>query len=134
MHIEMGMVAEFMQKHGFDMGLTPGDKPRVDLVRSHLIAEELGELILAIADNNRVNIADALGDLLYVVIGAALVYNIPLREVFHEIHHSNMSKKTKDPNDERLRDKGPDYRPPDIKRIIDDYDNWHSIYNCDKED
>jgi predicted HAD superfamily Cof-like phosphohydrolase len=84
-----------------------------------LIAEELGELALAIANRDKVMIADALGDLIYVVFGAAVTYGIPLQQVFEEVHRSNMTKAVRQPDDIRLRNKGDSYQPPDIAGILD---------------
>ena len=65
-----------------------------------------------------VEVADALGDIKYVVDGAALVCGIPLDKVSTEIHRSNMSKLGADGKviyDARGKvQKGPDYFKPDI--------------------
>lgn len=61
-------------------------------LRVGLIEEELEELKEAIADDDLVEIADALGDLAYVIYGAAHEYNIDLDAAVKEIHKSNMSK------------------------------------------
>lgn len=112
-HIEM--VREFHLKHGFPVEIQPGADPKTDLVRVHLIAEEgVAELALAIANRDRVGIADALGDLAYVLFGAAVTYGIPLQEVFEEIHRSNMTKAVRKEGDTRLRDKGASYIPADV--------------------
>lgn len=111
-------VAEFHAKHSFPMGIRPGESHKTDLVRVHLISEELGELALAVAERDLVKIADALGDLAYVVVGAAVTYGIPLDDVFDEIHRSNMTKAVRDPDDTRLRSKGDSYRPPDIAGVL----------------
>src|SRR3954471_18905285 len=61
-------------------------------LRIALIAEELDELREAVYYNDLVAIADALGDLDYVVNGAAIKYGINLPAVTAEIHRSNMTK------------------------------------------
>jgi NTP pyrophosphatase (non-canonical NTP hydrolase) len=114
-------VAEFHLKHAFPIAIKPGENPKMDLVRVHLIAEELGELALGIANKDIQLIADALGDLKYVVDGAAVTYGIPLEEVFDEIHRSNMTKAVRKPGDTRLRDKGASYVPPDIVKVMSDF-------------
>jgi predicted HAD superfamily Cof-like phosphohydrolase len=58
-------------------------------LRVNLIREELIEFSCA---STRGEIADALGDLLYVVVGSAVTYGIDLEPVFDEIHRSNMTK------------------------------------------
>jgi len=60
--------------------------------RVRLIAEELQELSDAFTHSDVVEIADALGDLLYVVLGTAVCCGIDIGPVFAEIHRSNMSK------------------------------------------
>lgn len=91
-------------------------------MRVHLITEELEELEDAINARDIVSVADALGDLLYVVAGAALAFGLPQRAIVEEIHRSNMSKLGED-GKPVLRDdgkvlKGPNFTPPDIKSII----------------
>lgn len=88
------------------------------LVRIHLILEELAELADAVANGNKVAAADALGDLVYVVLGAGVSWDIPLKAVFDEIQQSNMTKAVRDPSDTRLRDKGESYRPPNILQVL----------------
>ena len=88
------------------------------LYRAHLMIEELGELIGALARKNEIDLADALADLIYVVIGTAITYDIPLNEVFNEVHRSNMTK-TRSSSDDRMRSKEGNYRPPNIKKAIE---------------
>jgi predicted HAD superfamily Cof-like phosphohydrolase len=63
-------------------------------LRVSLIAEELKELQEAIKDNNIVEVADALSDIQYVLAGAILEFGLAekFRELFDEVHRSNMSK------------------------------------------
>lgn len=113
------MVKEFHEKHGFGRGISPGDDHKTDFIRVHLISEELSELALGIGERDLIKIADALGDLLYVILGAAVTYGIPLAEVFEEIHKSNMTKAVRSEDDTRLRNKGDSYVPPDVKGILE---------------
>lgn len=87
------MVREFHETFGAPVAETPRLIPadRAEL-RIALIREELDELIVAEAQGNLVEIADALGDLLYVVLGAGVEHGISLLPVVKEIHASNMSK------------------------------------------
>lgn len=68
-------------------------KERCEL-RVSLLQEELNELKEAIADNNMVEIADALCDLQYVLSGAVLEFGLgeKFNELFNEVQRSNMSK------------------------------------------
>ncbi|KAB2913608.1 nucleoside triphosphate pyrophosphohydrolase family protein [Oscillatoria amoena NRMC-F 0135] len=63
-------------------------------LRVSLIAEELEELRQAIADNNIVEIADALCDIQYVLSGAILEFGLghKFKALFDEVQRSNMSK------------------------------------------
>jgi predicted HAD superfamily Cof-like phosphohydrolase len=66
-------------------------------LRVSLLAEELKELQQAIADNDIVEIADALCDLQYVLAGAVLEFGLgnKFKALFDEVHRSNMSKACK---------------------------------------
>lgn len=83
-------VEEFHRKFELTINKTP-TLPHVEdrRLRFRLINEELQELRRA---RTLVDVADALGDLLYVVLGAAVTYGMDLQTVFEEIHRSNMSK------------------------------------------
>lgn len=88
-------------------------------LRLKLIAEEYQELKEAFKANNLVEVADAIGDLLYVVLGTAVTCGIPADKVFEEIHRSNMTKFI---DGFRREDgkwiKGPSYSEPDLKSIL----------------
>lgn len=102
-------------------------------LRIKLIQEELDEMKAALAKNDLVELADAISDLFYVVAGAAVVYGIPVEECFDEVHDSNMTKLDEagkpilngincplDPSRPLGKViKGPRYREPDLKTIID---------------
>lgn len=61
-------------------------------LRCDLLFEEVNEVIEALFDENLEEIAKELADLLYVVLGTAVAYGIPLERVFEEVHRSNMTK------------------------------------------
>lgn len=65
----------------------PDNETRV--LRQKLILEELIEFCDA---TTVVDAVDAIGDLLYVVFGAAVSFGIDIEKAFDEIHFSNMSK------------------------------------------
>lgn len=90
------------------------------LCRLRLMAEELGELASAMHEGDRVKIADGLADLLYVTFGTALVYGVPIADVFAEVHASNMTKDfpPEGGGTDRKATKGANYRPPDIAAIL----------------
>ena len=89
--------------------------------RIGLIEEELEELIAACAVDDIVEVADALGDIAYVVYGMARVYGIDLDEVTDEIHRSNMTKTTGG-KVERREDgkvlKPAHYQAPDLDSVL----------------
>ena len=107
-------------------GCTANDRPTwagndEHRVRVALIEEELAEFRNAGEAQDLVEIADALGDLLYVVYGAAVAYGIDLEPVFDEIHAANLSKG--DPDVVRRPDgrllKAANYRPPQVREVIE---------------
>ena len=63
-------------------------------LRFDLMKEELEEYLEACKNNDLVEIADALGDQLYILCGTILKHGLQhkIEEVFNEIHRSNMSK------------------------------------------
>lgn len=63
-------------------------------LRINLLKEELRELEEAVADNDLVEVADALADLQYVLSGAVLEFGLgeQFKGLFDEVHRSNMSK------------------------------------------
>lgn len=119
------MVAEFMRAGEQQVKTTPelADIGTAAL-RVDLIKEELDELMEAIADNDIVEIADALTDILYVTYGAGHAYGIDLDKCFQEVQRSNMSKFG--PNGEVYKNddgkviKGPNYSEPDLAGVLNE--------------
>ena len=98
------------------------DKKIVQL-RIDLIQEELNELKVAITNNDIIEVADALTDILYVTYGAGHSFGINLDKCFDEVQDSNMSKldENKQPiySENGKVMKGPNYYPPNLKKIIE---------------
>lgn len=92
---------------------------RVNNLRMKLIDEERRELLMALADGDVLGVADALADLMYVVIGSALQWGIPLERVFAEVHRSNMTKQGGAVRVDGKILKGPNYSPPDLSFVLD---------------
>jgi predicted HAD superfamily Cof-like phosphohydrolase len=94
----LNQVAEFHRtfKHPILDEPTIPDAKRCAL-RVSLIAEELKELEEAIANNNLVEVADALCDIQYVLSGAVLEFGLgeKFKSLFDEVQRSNMSKTCK---------------------------------------
>lgn len=103
-------VRDFHEK--FDFPIDRGLKG----LRGSLLEEEYREYVEAEATDDLVKIADALGDMVYVIYGTALTYGIDLDAVVAEIHRSNMTKETH-PSGKAA--KGPGYEPPDIRRVLE---------------
>lgn len=61
-------------------------------LRMRLINEEIKELTEAVEANDIINIADAIADAIYVLIGTALEFGIPLDRVWEEVVRTNNAK------------------------------------------
>ena len=117
-------VKTFMNTYGQDVkeqASFPDDK--IVQLRVDLIEEELNELKEAIENNDIVEVADALTDILYVTYGAGHSFGVDLDECFDEVQRSNMSKLGEDGNpiynDSGKVMKGPNYFAPNLKKIIE---------------
>lgn len=92
-------------------------------LRERLIGEESIETLHAIQREDIEEIADGLADLIYVCIGTALEYGIPLDRVWAEVQRSNMAKVdpatgkvTKRDDGKVLKPEG--WTPPDIAAAL----------------
>lgn len=90
-------------------------------LRAHLLLEELAELLAAFATGDHSLALDALSDLLYVLLGAAVMWNFKLPQAFDRVHRSNMTKQPRPSgkSDPRLRDKGDQFKPPYLGDLLD---------------
>ena len=95
---------------------------KINSLRLSLIQEELDELTKAMKENDILEVADALTDILYVTYGAGHAFGIDLDKCFDEVQRSNMSKLSKDGkpiyNENGKVMKGPDYFKPDLSKFI----------------
>ena len=95
---------------------------KINSLRISLIQEELDELTKAIKENDILEVADALTDILYVTYGAGHAFGINLDKCFDEVQRSNMSKLGKDGkpiyNESGKVMKGPDYFKPDLSKFL----------------
>ncbi|MDX1767750.1 pyrophosphohydrolase domain-containing protein [Arenibacter troitsensis] len=95
-----------------------------NLLRFNLMDEENREYLEAANNNDLVEVADALGDMLYILCGTILEHGMQykIEEVFEEIQRSNMSKLGKDGKPIYREDgkvlKGPNYFKPNIVDIL----------------
>lgn len=119
-------VREFHDAFGIPNAAEPiaaiGDRDA--LLRYKLIREENEEYLEAALKGDLVEVADALGDILYILCGTMLKHGLQdkLDAVFREIQRSNMSKLGTDGKPIYREDgkvmKGPDYFKPDIATIL----------------
>ncbi|MFG6687134.1 hypothetical protein ACGK9U_11155 [Mariniflexile sp. HNIBRBA6329] len=104
--------------------------PKADLgiekntLRFSLMKEENEEYLEAANNNDLVEVADALGDMLYILCGTIIEHGMQykIEEVFDEIQRSNMSKLGEDGLPIYREDgkvlKGPNYFKPNIASIL----------------
>jgi predicted HAD superfamily Cof-like phosphohydrolase len=115
-------VKKFMQVFGQEVRDEPSF-PDSDTIRLRidLIREELDEFVDAIGNEDIVEVADALTDILYVTYGAGHAFGIDLEACFREVHASNMSK-LEDGKPIHRADgkvmKGKNYFAPNLKRVL----------------
>ena len=95
-----------------------------NLLRFNLMKEENEEYLEAANNNDLVEVADALGDMLYILAGTIIEHGMQYKidEVFDEIQRSNMSKLGEDGHPIFREDgkvlKGPNYFKPNIGSIL----------------
>jgi predicted HAD superfamily Cof-like phosphohydrolase len=93
-------------------------------LRFELMKEENEEYLEAAKNNDLMEVADALGDMLYILCGTIIEHGMQdkIEEVFHEIQRSNMSKLGEDGKPIYREDgkvlKGPNYFKPDFSKIL----------------
>ena len=124
---ELNAVAKFHDAFGIESA----DSPSVNipaqtiLLRYNLMKEENEEYLEAAQKNDLIEVADALGDMLYILCGTILSHGMQhkISEVFKEIQRSNMSKLGPDGKPIYREDgkvlKGPNYFKPDIAAILE---------------
>ncbi len=95
-----------------------------NLLRYNLMKEENEEYLEAVNNNDVVEIADALGDMLYILCGTIIEHGLQhkIEEVFDEIQRSNMSKLGENGKPIYREDgkvmKGPNYFKPNFEAIL----------------
>ena len=116
-------VKEFMTTFGQEVK-NKDEFPNEKIVelRKKLIDEEFNELKDAINENDLIEVADALTDILVVTYGAGVAFGIDLDKCFKEVHRSNMSKLSEDGkpiyNEFGKVMKGPNYFKPNLKQYL----------------
>ena len=116
-------VGTFMKTFGQEVKTKPSfSSDKINNLRIDLIKEELDELQVAMKNNDLLEVADALTDILYVTYGAGHAFGIDLDKCFDEVQNSNMSKL--DENGEPIYNesgkvmKGPKYFKPDLSKFV----------------
>ena len=93
-------------------------------LRFNLMKEENEEYLEAVQNNDLVEIADALGDMLYILCGTIVEHGLQhkIEAVFDEIQRSNMSKLDENGKPIYREDgkvmKGANYFKPDFTQIL----------------
>ena len=116
-------VGTFMKTFGQEVKTKPSfSTDKINKLRLDLIKEELNELTEAMNNNDLLEVADALTDILYVTYGAGHAFGINLDKCFEEVQNSNMSKL--DENGKPIYNeygkvmKGPNYFKPDLSKFV----------------
>jgi predicted HAD superfamily Cof-like phosphohydrolase len=123
---QLEAVAEFHTSFGLgvsqEMKADLGESK--NLLRFNLMKEENEEYLEAVKNNDLVETADALGDMLYILCGTILEHGLQhkIEEVFEEIQRSNMSKLGVNGKPIYREDgkvmKGPNYFKPNFEEIL----------------
>ncbi len=120
-------VKAFHKAYKLDYRETPKANLGIEknMLRYKLMREENEEYLEAANDDDLVEVADALGDMLYILCGTIIEHGLQhkIDEVFTEIQRSNMSKLGDDGEPIYREDgkvlKGPNYFKPQIQEILD---------------
>ena len=133
-------LTEFQKAYNSHVGVTVDDNPTEFLevlkLRHNLIEEELNEFYKAVFDTYcahmdyddaakkkaMVEMIDGITDLLYVVVGTAVAFGIPIDTAFERVHASNLSKLGEDGKPIYRKDgkilKGPNFFPPKLTDLV----------------
>ena len=116
-------VGIFMKTFGQEVKNKPSfGSDKINKLRIDLIKEELEEITEAMNNNDLLEVADALTDILYVTYGAGHAFGIDLDKCFEEVQNSNMSKLNENGkpiyNESGKVMKGPNYFKPDLSKYV----------------
>lgn len=126
MQKQLNAVKEFHTAFGLGVSETPKADlgAQTNLLRFNLMKEENEEYLEAVQNNDLVEVADALGDMLYILCGTILEHGLQhkIEAVFDEIQRSNMSKLGEDGKPIYREDgkvmKGPNYFKPNFEALL----------------
>ncbi|MFK8267079.1 pyrophosphohydrolase domain-containing protein [Capnocytophaga cynodegmi] len=127
MQNKLKFVADFHKAFGLGTNQEPTINLKDEIInlRFKLMAEENEEYLEAARNKDIVEVADALGDMLYILCGTIIEHGLQhkIEEVFSEIHRSNMSKLDENGNPIYREDgkvmKGANYFKPNIAKILE---------------
>ena len=116
-------VGTFMKTFDQEVKTKPSfSSDKINKLRIDLIKEELEELKEAMKNNDLLEVADALTDILYVTYGAGHSFGINLDKCFDEVQNSNMSKLSENGepiyNESGKVMKGPNYFKPNLTKFV----------------
>jgi NTP pyrophosphatase (non-canonical NTP hydrolase) len=106
-------ILQFQHEKEFPTSVSLDDAEYI-MFRNSLLMEEVSELFSAIYRKDKIEIADGLADVLYIVLGTCGILDIPIEEVLEEVHRSNLTK-------DKGAVKGEGYEKPDIGRILEEH-------------
>ena len=126
MQKQIKLVHEFHSAFGLGINVSPTGNlgENKNTLRFNLMKEENEEYLEAVANDDIVEIADALGDMLYILCGTIIEHGLQdkIEAVFDEIQRSNMSKLDHDGKPIYREDgkvlKGPNYFKPNFEEIL----------------
>ncbi|MFZ8865772.1 MAG: hypothetical protein ACO2YT_02165 [Schleiferiaceae bacterium] len=126
MQEQIAAVTKFHEVYRIPFAVQPTTDvdPQLIALRHRLMAEENEEYLEAALAGNLVEVADALGDMLYILCGTMITHGMQdkIEDVFREIQRSNLSKLGADGQPIYREDgkvmKGPNYFKPDIAAIL----------------
>lgn len=117
---EQKCVQDFMEKFGIDYLGSPRMLPEpIFRTRLHHKIEELEELIRDYESGDMVGTIDALGDLMYLILGDFNLMGIDAEIVFNRIHEANMQKVKVEGDKKQGIGKPEGWKPPTFKDLCD---------------
>lgn len=112
------MVREFHEAFGLTVGNMADPKIVDGDLRCDLLEEETEEFVCAVKLGDLPGAVDALCDVIYVALGAAVTFGVDLAPVFAEVHRSNMAKVGGPVREDGKKLKPEGWKPPDVAGLI----------------
>lgn len=114
------LVRDFHLKYNQPIRMVPGMPTKdVEIFRQDLLRQEYRELNQAIERNDLEQIYDGILDMLYVLIGTAHVYGLPLNQGMQSVHNANMQKLHATGDSQCNKPiKPPGWKPPNLREVL----------------